>query len=141
MFAQKLIAKSLVAVAMIGGAVGVAQAQQQNNEINQIKTALKINASQESIWNSFVTTYSQSFKPSRNPTAAEFNAMKTPQRIEFLKNLRAEEGAFLNKRYDASVNLYSKLDDSQKKAFDDMTAQPVQQAAPAKAANSHKGKK
>lgn len=135
----KKFAKPLIAAAMLGmlGTSGVAMAQKApaaasaENQIGQLKNVLKINAGQEAVWTGFVAAYTQGFNPSRNPSAAEFNAMKTPQRIEFLKNLRAEENAFLNKRYDASLALYNKLDDSQKKMFDEMTSQPVQAPRPA----------
>lgn len=133
----KIFAKPLIAAAMLGvmGTANVAMAQgtaaNAQNQIAQLKNVLKINSAQESAWTGFVGAYTQGFTPSRNPSAAEFNAMKTPQRIEFLKNLRAEENAFLNKRYDASLGLYNKLDDAQKKMFDEMTAQPVQAARPA----------
>ncbi len=140
----KTFAKPLIAAAMMGvlGTSGVAMAQKApanaavnaQNQIAQLKNVLKINAGQEAAWNGFVAAYTQNFNPSRNPSAAEFNNMKTPQRIEFLKSLRAEENAFLNKRYDASLGLYNKLDDAQKKMFDEMTSQPVQapRAAPKK---------
>ena len=74
-------------------------------------------------------------------TGAQFNAMKTPERIAFLKKLRLEETSFLAGRLDASLALYSKLDDSQKAIFDNMTAQPVpqpQQAAPKAPAKAKK---
>ena len=134
----KTFAKPLIAAAMMGvlGTSGVAMAQKApanaaanaQNQIAQLKNVLKINAGQESVWNGFVTAYTQNFNPSRNPSAAQFNAMKTPQRIEFLKNLRAEENAFLTKSYDASLALCNELDDGQKQMFDEMTSQPVQQA-------------
>ena len=139
----KTIAKPLIAAAMMGvlGTSGVAMAQKApanaaasaQNQIAQLKNVLKINAGQEAACNGFVAAYTQNFAPSRNPSAAQFNAMKTPQRIEFLKSLRAEENAFLTKRYDASLGLYNKLDDAQKQMFDEMTSQPVQAARPAPA--------
>ena len=143
MSVQKLFTRSLIAASLfglLGGAAFAAEkaapaAQKQANPMMQLKSALKISSAQEGAWNNFVAAYSNRFVPSRNPSPQEFNSWKTPQRVDFLKSLRGEETAFINKRYDASVALYGQLNDEQKKQFDMMTATPVasnQPTAPAK---------
>ena len=124
----RFLAKPLLAIALIGSVAGVAHAQ--GDDI--IKNELKITAAQEATWKQFTETYALPFQPSQVLTGEQFNAMKTPERIAFLKKLRLEETSFLANRLDASLALYNQLDDSQKQTFDNMTAQPVaaQQAAP-----------
>ena len=133
---SKMISKTAMAIALTAGVglTGVAQAQQGAAPMQQAKAALKITAAQEGAWNSFMNTYNQDFRPSATPSAKQFNAMNTTQRIAFLKQRMSEESAFMNRRYDANLALYNALDANQKKVFDDMTAQPEPQPrkAPAK---------
>ena len=133
---SKMISKSAMAIALTAGVglAGVAHAQQGAAPMQQAKAALKITAAQEGAWNSFMNTYGQDFRPSATPSAKQFNAMNTTQRIAFLKQRMSEESAFMNRRYDANLALYNALDANQKKVFDDMTAQPEPQPrkAPAK---------
>ncbi len=131
------LAKPLIAVALLGTLGGAAYAQtaapaaaSQASPADALKNELKITAAQESAWKQFTDTYALPFKPTQEMTGAQFNAMKTPERIAFLKKLRLEETSFLAGRLDASLALYSKLDDSQKAIFDNMTAQPVAAAQP-----------
>ena len=133
---RKMISKTAMAIALTAGVglAGVAHAQQGAAPMQQAKAALKITAAQEGAWNSFMNTYGQDFRPSATPSAKQFNAMNTTQRIAFLKQRMSEESAFMNRRYDANLALYNALDANQKKVFDDMTAQPEPQPrkAPAK---------
>ena len=140
----KMFTKPAVAVALLGAlgapavfaqqraAAPAAQAAPANNPVNMMKAELKITSAQEAAWQKYVSAYSTDFRPSQTPSVEQFNAMKTPERIAFLKKLRLEETSFLANRLDASLALYNQLDDSQKQTFDNMTAQPVaaQQAAP-----------
>ena len=133
---RQMISKTAMAIALTAGVglAGVAHAQQGAAPMQQAKAALKITAAQEGAWNSFMNTYGQDFRPSATPSAKQFNAMNTTQRIAFLKQRMSEESAFMNRRYDANLALYNALDANQKKVFDDMTAQPEPQPrkAPAK---------
>ena len=133
---SKMISKTAMAIALTAGVglAGMAHAQQGAAPMQQAKAALKITAAQEGAWNSFMNTYGQDFRPSATPSAKQFNAMNTTQRIAFLKQRMSEESAFMNRRYDANLALYNALDANQKKVFDDMTAQPEPQPrkAPAK---------
>ena len=133
---SKMISKTAMAIALTAGVglAGVAHAQQGAAPMQQAKAALKITAAKEGAWNSFMNTYGQDFRPSATPSAKQFNAMNTTQRIAFLKQRMSEESAFMNRRYDANLALYNALDANQKKVFDDMTAQPEPQPrkAPAK---------
>ena len=124
----RFLAKPLLAIALIGSVAGVAHAQ--GDDI--IKNELKITAAQEATWKQFTETYALPFQPSQVITGEQFNAMKTPDRVAFLKKLHSEQNSFLFNRFDASVALYNALDENQKKTFDNITAErPAQQQAPA----------
>ena len=126
----RFLTKPLLAIALLGTLGGVAHAQ----GADPVKSELKITAAQEAIWKQFTDTYALPFKPSQEITGEQFNAMKTPERIAFLKKLRLDETSFLANRLDASLALYNQLDDNQKKIFDNITAQPVPSAQPQQAA-------
>lgn len=126
----RFIAKPLVAVALLSLAGTAAQAQSPANLEAQIKSALQITGKQENAWKKFVTTYNRPFKPSKQLSLEQYNALPLPKRIAFLKRTRSEETAFVNKRHDASLALYKVLDAKQQKVFNDMNAmRPPQQAA------------
>lgn len=149
----KLLAKPVAAIALLG-ALGVAPAafaQQRAaapaanaaaNPIDMMKADLKITPAQEAVWQKYVAAYTTDFRPSQTPTPEQFNAMKTPERVAFLKKLHTEQNNFLFGRFDASVALYNALDANQKKTFDDMTAERApQQQAPAAAKGKTSSKK
>lgn len=128
----RFIAKPLVAVALLGLVGTAAHAQQQSsaNLEAKIKSALKITGKQEGAWKQFVSAYNRPFKPSKQLSLEQYNALPLPKRVAFLKRTRSEETAFVNKRHDASLALYKVLDTNQKKVFNDMNAmRPPQQAA------------
>lgn len=150
----KLLAKPVAAIALLGalGAAPAAFAQQgaaapaanaATNPIEMMKADLKITPAQEATWQKYVAAYTTDFRPSQTPTAEQFNAMKTPDRVAFLKKLHTEQNNFLFARFDASVALYNALDANQKKTFDDMTAEraPQQQAPAAAPKGKARGKK
>ncbi|MDO4794604.1 MAG: Spy/CpxP family protein refolding chaperone [Brachymonas sp.] len=150
--AFKLFSKPVAAIALLSalGAAPAAFAQQAatapaaaSNPIDMMKADLKITPAQEAVWQKYVAAYTTDFRPSQTPTPDQFNAMKTPERVAFLKKLHTEQNNFLFGRFDASVALYNALDANQKKTFDDMTAEraPQQQAPAAAPKGKARGKK
>ena len=148
----KLFPKPVIAVALLGAlAAPAAFAQQRaaapaanaaaNNPIEMMKADLKITPAQEADWKKFVDAYTLQFRPTQTPSAEEFNALNTPDRVAFLKKLHTEQNSFIFNRFDASVALYKVLDNDQKKVFDEMTAErPAPQPAAAPKAKA-RGKK
>ena len=149
----KLFSKPVIAVTLLGAlAAPAAFAQQRaaapaanaaaaSNPIDMMKADLKITPAQEADWKKFVDAYTLQFRPTRTPSPEEFNAMKTPDRVAFLKKLHTEQNSFVFNRFDASVALYKALDENQKKVFDEMTAErpaPAPAAAPKAKARSKK---
>ena len=143
----RLLSKPVIAVALLGALAAPATFAQQggaaaaNNPIEVMKAELKITAAQEGDWKKFVEAYTVQYQPSQPLTPDAFNAMKTPGRVAFLKQLHTEQNNFLFKRFDASVALYNALDDDQKKVFDEMTAErPAPAPAPAPKAKARSKK-
>lgn len=82
----------------------------------QLKTELKITATQEPAWNAFVA---RSAHEPRKPVAAEdWSKLTTPQRLDKMQALRAERDAEMSKRIDATKSLYAALTPEQQKVFD-----------------------
>ncbi|MFV0601163.1 MAG: Spy/CpxP family protein refolding chaperone [Brachymonas sp.] len=143
----KLFSKPLIAVALLGTlaapgafaqqAAPAAKAAAASNPMDMLKAELKITAAQEAEWKRFVNAYGLEFRPSQMLEPEQFNALKTPERVAFLKKLHTEQNSFLFNRFDASVALYNALDDNQKKVFDGMTAERTA-PAPAPKAKSKK---
>ena len=141
----KLFSKPLIAGALLGAfgvpaafaqkAAPAAKTAAASNPYDMLKAELKITAAQEAEWKKFVTAYGLEFRPSQILEPEQFNAMKTPERVAFLKKLHTEQNSFLFNRFDASVALYNALDENQKKVFDGMTAE---RPAPAPKAKSRK---
>ena len=124
---HKWIVKSLVLATAFVGAMGLAQAQTQADLAAQMKNELKITSAQESVWNQFVEANTQTFRPSRAATAEQYNRMTTPQRIEYTRQLRAEQQQLVTRRENASLSLYNQLSPAQRKAFDNISEAPVPQ--------------
>jgi protein CpxP len=91
----------------------------------ELKAALKITPAQEGAW----TTYTAAMQPPagmhawRTPEQrAEMDKLTTPQRIDKMRDMRAqrmtEMNATMNKRGDATKALYAALTAEQQKAFD-----------------------
>ena len=87
----------------------------------QLHDKLKLDASQEQAWN----TYLQAMTPTRSaqrPDRAQFESMTTPQRMELHLAKMKEHEAQLSKRLDATKTFYATLNPDQQKVFDTETA-------------------
>jgi protein CpxP len=84
-----------------------------------LKQKLNITGAQEGAW----TSWTQAITASRprtmqRPDRAEWERMTTPQRIDRMKAVRAERMAAMDKRADATKQLYAALTPEQQKVFD-----------------------
>jgi hypothetical protein len=95
-----------------------------NHRLSELKRKLKINASQDAAWATFATA----MKPPTTaitplPDRAEMEKLSTPERIDKMKQLRAQHlevmKPFMDQRDDAIKTFYASLDTHQKKAFDE----------------------
>jgi periplasmic protein CpxP/Spy len=85
----------------------------------ELKSALKITASQEAAWNAYVAGTAPN-PPAGAPgmTKEDWSKLTTPQRLEKMQAFRAERDAVMSKRIDAVKTFYAALTPEQQKVFD-----------------------
>ncbi len=97
--------------------------ERMNHHLGELKRKLHINASQEPAW----TAFTIAMKPPAAalmpfPDRAEMEKLTTPERIDKMKQLRAQHQElikpFMDQRDDAIKTFYAALDAQQKKIFD-----------------------
>lgn len=91
----------------------------------ELKAKLKITPAQEGAWTTFTASMQppvHGARPDRAAMKAEFDKLTTPQRIDKMRELRAqrmtEMNAAMDKRGDATKTFYSALSPEQQKVFD-----------------------
>jgi periplasmic protein CpxP/Spy len=84
--------------------------------LGELKQKLQISRGQESAWD----TWTAAIKPTRfqRPDRAAIARLTTPERIDHMKALRAQRGAEMDKRLDATKGFYAQLNAEQQKVFD-----------------------
>jgi len=87
-----------------------------------LKTKLKLNASQESAWTAFTSATQPPTRPApgadRAAARAEFEKLTTPQRIDRMQARQAERSAHFAQRAEATKTFYAVLTPEQQKTFD-----------------------
>lgn len=98
----------------------MAQMMQRHGEHQtQLKSALKITASQEAAWTAYVAGTAPNPGGMKAPVAQEdWAKLTTPQRMEKMQAFRAERDAVMTKRMDAVKTFYAALTPEQQKVFD-----------------------
>ena len=88
----------------------------------ELKTKLKIDASQEGAWSSFTTAMQPPAAPAQRPDRAamraEFEKMTTPQRLDRMQARQSERAARFAQRAEATRTFYAALTPAQQKTFD-----------------------
>ena len=91
----------------------------------ELKAALKITPAQEGAWTTYTAAMQSPAGMQARPTPeqrAEIDKLTTPQRIDKMREMRAqrmtEMNATMNKRGDATKALYAALTPEQQKVFD-----------------------
>ncbi len=97
--------------------------ERNNRHLSTLKNKLHITASQESAWTTFAAAMQPPAKPNATwPNRAELDKLTTPERIDKMKQLRAQHHetmlAHMSQRDDALKALYSTLNAEQKKVLD-----------------------
>jgi len=85
--------------------------------LGELKQKLQIARGQESAWD----TWAAALKPTQfqpRPDRAALARMTTPERIDRIKAQRAQRGAEIDKRLDATKAFYAQLTPEQQKVFD-----------------------
>jgi protein CpxP len=97
-------------------------AQRHAPHLAELKTQLKLDATQESAW----TTFSQSMQPPAvlpvRPDRAAMEKLSTPERLDVMQKHRAQMDAQMQKHVEATKAFYAVLNADQKKVFDSETA-------------------
>lgn len=85
----------------------------------QLKSALKLSASQEAAWNAYVAGTAPN-PPATPPGMAreDWSQLTTPQRLDKMQAFRAERDAVMSKRIEAVKTFYAALTPEQQKVFD-----------------------
>jgi len=97
--------------------------QHMQRRMERFKRILQIAPNQESAWN----TWTAAMRP--NPAAMEqrhrmheeFARMSTPERLDRMRQMRAQRGAEMDRRADATKAFYAQLTAPQQKAFDEIS--------------------
>lgn len=91
----------------------------------ELKAKLKLTPAQEGAWTTFTASMQppvHAARPDRAAMKAEFDKLTTPQRIDKMRELRAqrmtEMNAAMDKRGDATKAFYAALSPEQQKVFD-----------------------
>jgi hypothetical protein len=90
--------------------------QRMAQRLGELKQKLQITPAQEGAWN----TWTSAIKPTakQRPDHAEFAQLTTPERIDRMRAMRAQRGAEMDQRMDATKNFYSALNAQQRQVFD-----------------------
>jgi hypothetical protein len=107
---------------MMGGAQMESQREARHQKhLNDLKSALQLDATQESAWNAFSTEMKAPLKRPSRPHPAEMEKMTTPERIDKMMAFKSERDAEMNKRMAATKTFYAALNPVQQKTFDAQT--------------------
>ncbi|MCZ8092747.1 MAG: Spy/CpxP family protein refolding chaperone [Acidovorax sp.] len=82
-----------------------------------LKEKLKLTAGQESAWTTFTTAMQPGERPAR-PDPKELDKLTTPERIDRMRELRAQHTAQAERRDEAVKKFYTALTPEQQKTFD-----------------------
>lgn len=90
--------------------------------MNRLKEALRITPQQEGAWTAWTNSMRPAQRPQR-PDIGEIARMTTPERIDRMKQVRAQRIAEQDRRGEATKAFYNALNADQKRVFDQLTLQ------------------
>ncbi|HUR88947.1 MAG TPA: Spy/CpxP family protein refolding chaperone [Ramlibacter sp.] len=97
--------------------------ERSQRRMDSFKRILQITPNQDGAWN----TWTAAMRPShaamqqRHHAREEFARMSTPERIDRMRQMRAQRNAEMDRRADATKALYAQLTPPQQKAFDEVS--------------------
>lgn len=95
--------------------------ERRTKRLADLKTKLKLDASQQGAWSTFTTAIQpppRGDRPDRAAMRAEFEKLTTPQRLDRMQARQAERAAMASRRADATRTFYAALKPDQQKTFD-----------------------
>jgi len=102
-------------------------AERHTKHLAELKTKLKLDASQEGAWKTFADSMQAPAAPLARPDRAAMAKLTTPERIGQMQALHAQRETEMKKHGDATKPFYASLNAEQKKTFDAETARVMQQ--------------
>ena len=87
--------------------------------MERLKRILQITPQQEGAWTAWTTAMRPAAR--QRPNREEFARLSTPERIDRLRQLRAQRMAEMDRRGDATKTFYAQLTPPQQKAFDEIS--------------------
>lgn len=101
-------------------------AQRHSAHLADLKSKLKLEASQEAAWKTFAEAMQPPALPAGRLDRAALEKMSTPERIDQMQAWHTQREADMKKRGDATKAFYAALSTEQKKTFDAETARFMQ---------------
>jgi len=96
-----------------------------SQSLNELKTKLRLDASQEVAWKSYVEAMQMMPMHGGKSERAALQKMNTPERIDQMQAQHQQMQAEIKKRGDATKEFYALLSSEQKKVFDVETLRMV----------------
>lgn len=96
--------------------------ERMQRRMESLKRILQITPAQEGAWNAWATAMRPSAQMMQQRGQREaFERMTTPERIDRMRQLRAQRSAEMDRRADATKTFYAQLTPPQQKAFDEVS--------------------
>ena len=105
--------------------------------LDELKTSLQLQASQENAWNTFSSEMKAPMKRASRPNPAEMEKMTTPERIDKMMAFKNERDAEMTQRMNATKTFYATLTPAQQKVFDAHTQKFMKQGPMGQHAKMH----
>jgi protein CpxP len=93
--------------------------QRHQRRMESLKRILQIAPQQEGAWNAWTAAMRPAAKA--RPNREEFARMSTPERLDRMRQMRAQRNAEQDRRADATKAFYAQLSGPQQKAFDEVS--------------------
>lgn len=112
--------------------------QRRTQRLAALKDKLKLDASQESAWNTFAAAQQPMARPAPRPSREDIAKMTTPQRLDLMQQRQAERSAAFGKRADATRSFYAALKPEQQQTFDAETLRMGTRGGPGQHPHGHR---
>jgi hypothetical protein len=95
--------------------------ERMNRRFAALKQQLQVTPAQDAAFNQWQQAMRPTGQRPQRPNFVEFARMTTPQRIDRLRELRAQRNAEQDRRADATKAFYAQLNPQQQKTFDEQS--------------------
>jgi protein CpxP len=95
--------------------------QRHQRRMDGLKRILQVTPQQEGAWNNWAAAMRPVPKAQQHHNREEFARMATPERLDRMRQMRAQRNAEQDRRADATKAFYAQLTGPQQKAFDEVS--------------------